>query len=447
MTQNSFRTEGDINFSDNRQIWQLENIDADTQYWLDEDRKYFFAQSLSTPCLDVLDECYGVYIEDIQGKKYLDFHGNNVHQIGFRNPAVIEAIKEQLDKLPFSTRRYTNIEAIKFAQKLVSLTDNKLSKVLFAPSGALAVSTAIKIARAYTGKNRILSVWDSFHGASIDTISVGGEALFRNGIGPLIGETEHFPPPSTYRGIFSNENDDMKYAEYIEYIIEKDGNIAALISETIRNTDVIIPSQEYWKKVRKICDEHNVLLILDEIPTALGRTGEMFAYENYDIIPDIVCLGKGLGGGVIPMAGILANEKLDNFPTMALGHYTFEKNPLGAIAGLATINYIEKSDLLNHVKELEEYTRDFLNYLKNKYSIIGDVRGIGLLWGIELVEDRATKKPANDSAEKIMYNCLENGLSFKISQGNIITLSPALIITKNELDNAFEILENAFKSL
>lgn len=447
MMQNSFRTEGDINFSENRKIWQSQNIDEDTQYWLGEDRKYFFAQSLSTPCLDVLDECYGVYIENIQGKKYFDFHGNNVHQIGFRNPVVIEAIKEQLDKLPFSTRRYTNIEAIKFAQKLVSFTNNKLSKVLFAPSGALAVSTAIKIARAYTGKNRILSMWDSFHGASIDTISVGGESLFRNGIGPLNSETEHFPPPSLYRGIFSDEKNDMKYADYIEYIIEKDGNIAALISETIRNTDVIIPSQEYWNKVRKICDEHNVLLILDEIPTALGRTGKMFVYENYEIIPDIVCLGKGLGGGVIPMAGILAREELDNFPKISMGHYTFEKNPLGAIAGLATINYIEKSDLLNHVKELEEQTRDFLNYLKSKYEIIGDIRGIGLLWGIELVEDRITKKPANDFAEKIMYNCLENGLSFKISQGNIITLSPALIITKNELDNAFEILENAFKSL
>jgi len=173
------KLEGDINISEKRKAWQENNLNDETWSILKEDERYFLKQSLSTPCLNVLKGAYGIYIEDLQGRRYMDFHGNNVHQVGFGNPYVIEAIKKQLDELPFCTRRYTNKVAIELAKKLAELAPGNLNKVLFAPGGAEAVSMAIKLARVYTGRYKTISMWDSFHGATLDTISIGGEAVFR----------------------------------------------------------------------------------------------------------------------------------------------------------------------------------------------------------------------------------------------------------------------------
>src|SRR5262245_57245042 len=191
----NLRSEGDLNTSPRRAAWQAENIDRETHHWLEEDAKYFLHQSLSTPCLDVLKSCRGAEITNFQGRDLLDFHGNNVHQVGFSHPYVLEAIKAQLQELSFCPRRYTNIPAIKLARKLTALAPGNLSRVLFAPAGTAAIGMAIKLARAATGRFKTISMWDSFHGASLDAISVGGEAIFRSGIGPLLPGCEHVPPP------------------------------------------------------------------------------------------------------------------------------------------------------------------------------------------------------------------------------------------------------------
>jgi 4-aminobutyrate aminotransferase len=185
-----------------------------------------------------------------------------------------------MDVLAFSPRRYTNVPAIELAKKLGSLLPGDLKRVLFAPGGSSAISMALKLARMVTGKHKIISLWDSFHGASLDTIAAGGERDFRKGMGPLTPGVERIPPAMTYRGPFASGGDDLAYAEYLEYVIEKEGDIGAFLIETIRNTDVQIPSTRYWKKVREICTRHNVLLILDEIPIAFGRTGKMFAVSS-----------------------------------------------------------------------------------------------------------------------------------------------------------------------
>ena len=441
--------EGDLNINPERQKWRHEYIDAETSKILDEDEKYFFHQSLSTPCITVISECDGVFITDLNGKKYMDFHGNNVHQIGFRNQFVINRIKEQLDTLPFCTRRYANLPAIELARKLTSLAPGNLNKVLFTPGGTSANGLALKMARMVTGRFKVISMWDSFHGASLDAISVGGESLFRKNIGPLLTGTGHVPPPTNYRGLWKNLEDEghMRYADYIEYVIEKEGDIGAIIAETIRNTDVQIPSKSYWKRVREICDKHNILLILDEIPICFGRTGKMFVFEHYDIIPDIVTIGKVLGGGIIPFAAVIARDEFDVAPEKSLGHYTFEKSPLGSVAGLATIEYIEKNKLLEKASESAKIMKEELQKLQDKHQIIGNVRGIGLLWGIDLVKDRKTKERATEEAEKIMYYCLENGLSFKVAQGNVINLAPPLTISKEELKKAIRILDNAIETI
>jgi 4-aminobutyrate aminotransferase len=440
------RTEGDINLSAARRDWYAVMSDPETASYLQEDAEYFLHQSLSTPCLDVLASCEGIYLTDIQGKRYMDFHGNNVHQLGYRNPYIIEKLKEQLDILPFSPRRYTNVPAIELAKKLGSLLPGNLNRVLFAPGGTSAISMALKLARIVTGKHKVVSLWDSFHGASLDAISAGGELDFRKDMGPLMPGVERIPPPMTYRGPFTSANNgDVAYADYLEYVIEKEGDIGAFLIETIRNTDVQIPSQAYWNRVRDICTKHKVMLILDEIPIAFGRTGKMFAFEHYDIEPDIICLGKGLGGGVMPMAAIVARDTHNVAQSVSLGHFTHEKSPLGSVAALAMLEYMEQNQILEKVQQDALFMADELTKLQAKFPLIGDVRGVGLLWGIELVTDKDTKEKAVKEAEIVMYECLKNGLSFKVSQGNVLQLSPPLIISRNQLSEALLILENALE--
>jgi len=252
---------------------------------------------------------------------------------------------------------------------------------------------------------------------------------------------ERIPPPITYRGIFEDNED--KCLEYLEYVFSKEGDIGAFIAETIRNTDVQLPSKAFWKKARELCNKYGVLLILDEIPIALGRTGKMFVFEHYDIEPDILCIGKGLGGGIFPQAAIITRDEYNKFGDISLGHYTHEKSPLGAVAGLGTIAFLENEKVLDKVKEDEEYLRTSLAALQLKYPLIGDVRGMGLLWGVELVLDKKTKEKAINEAEVVMYECLKRGLSYKVSAGNVLQLSPALTISRKELDSALNILDES----
>ncbi len=437
---NNKRTEGDINSTPERKKWDAK-IDEKTKKLLEKDARYFLHQSMSTPCLDVLKQCEGSSIENLSGKKYLDFHGNNVHQIGFSHPKLIERITEQLQTLSFSTRRYTNEPAIAFAEKLASLAPSNLNRILLTPNGSSAVGIALKLARAITGKHKVVSFWDSFHGASLDAISVGGESVFRDRIGPLMPGVVRIPPPVAYRGIF--EGDESKSLEYLEYVLSKENDIGAFIAETIRNTDVQIPSANFWKTARQLCDKHGVLLILDEIPIALGRTGKMFAFEHYDVEPDILCLGKGLGGGIFPQAAIITRDDYNKFGDISLGHYTHEKSPLGSVAGLTALEILEEEHLMEKVADDAAFMRSELEKLSDKYEIIGDVRGIGLLWGVELVESRKTKVKAIDAAEKVMYACLDQGLSFKVSAGNVLQLSPALTISREDLEKALRIVDKS----
>ncbi|WP_420322053.1 aspartate aminotransferase family protein [Flagellimonas sp.] len=444
MKTNVLKTEGDVNLSEERTKWQNKNVsDKRTRHLLEEDSRLFLHQAMSTPCLDVLSDCSNASIFNMAGKEYLDFHGNNVHQIGFSNPHVIDQLKKQLDTLSFSTRRYTNETAINFARRLTSLLPNGLDRVLFAPGGTSAVSMALKLARAVTGRHKVISYWDSFHGASLDAISAGGEAVFRQQMGPMMPGAIRIPPPMQNGGFFEDE---MKSADYLEYVIEKEGEIGAFIAETVRNTDVQIPSKAYWQRVRDICTKHGVLLILDEIPIALGRTGKMFAFENFDIQPDILCLGKGLGGGVIPFAAMICREEYNVVQHISLGHFTHEKSPVGCAAANAVIDCIENDRLLEKVNNDAHFMKSELEKLKEAHPIIAHIRGLGLLWGVEL-KYPGTNEAASAEAEKIMYSCLEQGLSFKVSQGNVLQLSPALTISREKLERAMNILHRAFASL
>ncbi|EGQ9167150.1 aspartate aminotransferase family protein [Vibrio parahaemolyticus] len=448
MTQNikptHFRSEGDVNTTPARQAWNASMDDERTQALLKRDSEVFLHQAMSTPCLDTLEAAEGIYIQDATGKKYMDFHGNNVHQLGYGHPHVIKRVQEQIAKLPFSPRRFTNETAIECAEKLTQICGGELNRVLFAPGGTSAVGMALKLARHITGNYKVVSLWDSFHGASLDAISVGGEACFRQGMGPLMAGVERIPPAVSYRGAFPvADGSDVHYADYLEYVIEKEGGVGAFIAEAVRNTDVQVPSKAYWKRIREICDKHNVMLIIDDIPNGMGRSGEWFTYQAYDIEPDILCIGKGLGGGLVPIAAMVTKDKYNTAEQISMGHYTHEKSPIGCAAALATMEAIEQDGLLDKVKADSQFMREKLLEMKAKYPVIGDVRGIGMLWGIELVTDHESKARAYDEAEAVLYQCLNNGVSFKVSQGNVIQLSPPLIITREQLTEALAIFEEA----
>ncbi|MDP5252914.1 MULTISPECIES: aspartate aminotransferase family protein [unclassified Vibrio] len=443
-----WRSEGDINTTPARQTWHETIHNERTKAWLKRDADAFVHQAMSTPCLDVLETAKGIYIQDLTGKKYMDFHGNNVHQLGYGHPHVIKRVQEQMTQLPFSPRRFTNATAIECAEKIAQICGGDLNRVLFAPGGTSAVGMALKLARHITGNYKVVSLWDSFHGASLDAISVGGEACFRQGMGPLMAGVERIPPPVSYRGAFPSCHDsDVHYADYLEYVIEKEGGVGAFIAEAVRNTDVQVPSQAYWKRIRDICDKHNVMLIIDDIPNGMGRTGEWFTYQAYDIEPDILCIGKGLGGGLVPMAAMVTKDKYNTAAHISMGHYTHEKSPIGCAAALATIEAIEQENLLDKAKADGQFMRQRLLEMKAKYPLIGDVRGIGMLWGVELVTNQGTKERAYDEAESVLYHCLNNGVSFKLSQGNVIQLSPPLIISREQLTEALTLLEQAIANV
>ena len=312
-----------------------------------------------------------------------------------------------------------------------------LGKVLFAPGGALAMGMAMKLARMATGRFKTISMWDSFHGASLDTISIGGEALFRQDIGPLLPGTHHVPPPNTVGCPFDcGDACSLKCADYLDYVLAKEGDIGAVIAETVRSTP-FFPPREYWQKVRAACDRHGALLILDEIPHALGRTGRFFTCEHYDIEPDMIVIGKGLGGGIFPLAALIAREQLDLAGDRALGHYTHEKSPVGCAAALATISVIEEEGLLEHVRDLGAWTLGQLRAMQTRQPVIKRVVGMGLIIGVTVGDGAQSVALAED----VMYRALASGLNFKLTMGTTIQLMPALTITQEQMQHALNILE------
>ncbi|HCX34328.1 MAG TPA: aspartate aminotransferase family protein [Rhodocyclaceae bacterium] len=398
-----------------------------------------------------------MWIEDTAGRRYMDFHGNNVHHVGYAHPRVIAAIKAQLDVLTFAPRRFASDRAVELAEALGSrfrTLTGVAGKVLFTTGGSDAVEVAIKLARLATGRFKTLSFWDSFHGAGFGASSVGGESLFRNGraVGPLLPGAEHVAPFGCYRCAYGHAVDangqpnldqcKLACASMVRYVLEREGDVAAVIAEPARAVP-FIPPPGYWRAVREACHAHGTLLIFDEIPTGLGKTGRFFAAEHDGAAPDIVVLGKALGGGVLPIAACIARADLDLAGAWAFGHYTHEKNPVMAAAAVATLDVIEREQLVDNAERVGAYALERLQEMKDRHRLIGDIRGRGLLIGIELVADRATKMPAPDAAERVLYAALSRGLSFKTTMGNVLTLTPPLITTQAQMGQALDILDRS----
>ena len=437
------REQGDINTSGMRNIYWERNLSPEAKKLIERDAKCFLHQNLSTPVMNVLSKTDGIYIYDTEGKKYIDMHGNGVHNAGFNNDYIIQkVIAALLAKTTFTPRRYTNIQAIEFAEKLISIAPEGLSRVLFAPGGSEAIEMAVMLAKQITGRWKTISFWDSYHGNGFQASSIGGEELFKGGNGPMVPGAYHVEFPNYYRNPWNfttQEEVDNEILRQMEILFEKEGEIACLIGEPITSTP-LIPSKNFWHKVKKLCEKHGALLIFDEIIEGFGKTGKFFACEHY-VTPDILVLGKSFGGGLVPFAGIITKEEYNVLQNRSIGHFTHEKNGLCSVAGLAAIEYLTENKLVERAAETGKKALSFMQEMEKKHPLIGNVNGIGLHLGIELVKDRITKEKAVDEAESVMYMAMERGVAFKVIESNVITMRPSLMITSEEMIKSLEIID------
>src|SRR3954453_5639437 len=439
-------SEGDPTLAPRRAEGQARRIEPTTMALLARDEAGFLHQSVSTPCLNAVAKAQGIWIEDLRGRRYMDFHGNNVHHIGYGHPRLKAAIAAQMDALPFAPRRYACEPAVLLAEKLARIAPGDLSKVLFTTGGSDAIEVAVKVARAATGRFKTLSFWDAFHGAGAGAAALSGEMLFRSGpAAPLVVGALHIAPFGGYRcpyGHDSAEASAKACTNMIDYVLSDDSDVAALVAEPTRAVPYVAPPG-FWEEVRAICDRHGTLLIFDEIPTALGKTGKMFACDHDRVVPDILVVGKGLGGGILPIAAVISHPRLDVAGEWAFGHYTHEKNPVTARAALTTIEIIEDEGRVENAARVGARAIERLQEMSRRLPAIGDVRGRGLMLGIELVRDMSTKERDDDLAQSVLYRALDQGLSFKTTMGNVLTLTPPLVVTEAEMMQALDIIEGA----
>ncbi|MBS7631286.1 aspartate aminotransferase family protein [Candidatus Bathyarchaeota archaeon] len=408
----------------------------------------------------------GVYFWDVKGKRYLDFISQlyNVH-IGLGNREVIEVAKRQLDELAYSSPSYFNVPQIQLARKLAQITPGDLCKTFFSNSGAEANEVAIKIAQLYRAAPKIISFWDAYHGSTYATVSVGGSARNRQHPGlSIMEEFKHVPSPYCYRCVYRKTYPecDLLCAEMIRYTIEKEGEktVAAFLAEPICSwAGQVVPPPDYWPRVREICDEKGVLLIFDEVMTGFARTGKMFACEHWNVVPDIETYAKGITSGYVPLGATIVNKKIgDHFDEKGFPHsYTYSGHALACATSLAVIDYYYKEKLADRAAKMGEYMIGELKAMQDRQPIIGDVRGLGLFMGVELVANRDTREeivPKNLTPEQRLnpeYNPIvylsdkakENGLIIGSSPGTgILRMMPTLVITKEQVDEGLRILEN-----
>jgi adenosylmethionine-8-amino-7-oxononanoate aminotransferase len=413
----------------------------------------------------VMARADGVCYWDVNGKRYLDaLSGIYVVSVGHNNRRVIDAIHKQLDTLHFSPPMHgTNPVAVKLANLLAELAPGDLSAVKFQCGGSEVTEAAIKLARQYhrltgsPGKYKVISRYLSWHGSTLGSLSASGLKSRKTVNEPLAPGFLHVFPPTCYRCPFGKNYPDcgITCATLIESVIDMEDadTVAAIMVEPIGHTGGIVdPPPEYLPILRDICDRHNVLLIFDEIIAGAGRTGHLFAAETFGVVPDVLCTAKGLSGGYAPLSAMICRQPIaDTFwgpiaenPGFVEGH-TFEGNPLSCAAGLAVLREILENDLCGNARRQGERLRAGFERLARKHGIIGDIRGKGLLQGIEFVRNTKTKEPFSKEVAfgvRVGRRALDNGLLCRFDP-HWIAFGPALIVTSEQIDEMVELLDRS----
>lgn len=403
----------------------------------------------------------GCYFIDGNGKRYLDLSSQLMCvNLGHKNPAVVESIAAQARALPYVAPGYATDVRVELSQLLLEVLPRGIEKFFFTTSGTEANEAAFKIARMFTGKTKILARYRSYHGSTMASIAATGDPRrwpvepAGKGQGVIFGpevNCYNCPIRHTYPQC------DIACADYLEHMIENESDVAAVLVEPVVGTNgVLVPPPEYFPRLRRICDRHGVLLIADEVMSGWGRTGKWFALDHWDVTPDILVTAKGITSAYVPL-GLCATTKriADHFEDHLFAHgHTYEAHPLTLAPAVATIHEMRRLNLVERSREIGEYLGERLHWLKDRHPSIGDVRGLGLFWAVELVKNRATKKPFNTKAEKIAGQPLvvdkigaemtKAGVSV-VSWISHFVIAPPLIIQKSEIDNAITAFDGALK--
>lgn len=395
-----------------------------------------------------IEKAEGIYFWDYDGNRYSDMSSQLVNMnLGFGNKAIGDAIKEQVDKFCFIGPSYGAESRAKLAKKVVELMPDNMGKVFFTNAGAESNENAIKIARMFTGKTKVFSRYRSYHGSSFGSGNLTGEPR-RYALEPGIPGFIKFFDPYIYREPIEFESEEAATKYYLaklreQIIYEGPNSVAAIVLETITGSNgVIIPPKGYLPGIRALCDEFNILMICDEVMTGWGRTGKMFAFENFDVKPDIVTFAKGVTCGYVQLGGVVVTKEIaeyfdDNLLSCGL---TYSGHPLACAAGVATVNYYEEANILENVNTVGKVLGEKLEAMKASHPSVGDVRYIGLFSAVELVKDKTTKEPLvpyGKDPEGIMgkiIGLLKEREFMTYSHENMILIAPPLIITKEQLE-------------
>ena len=420
---------------------------------------------------DIIARGEGSWVWDLQGHKMLDGVGGLWScNLGHSNRVVRDAIVAQLDELPFYNvfRGTTHPRAIELSAEMVRLmAPENVGAVAFSNGGSDAVETALKIARQYHklrgqgDRSKFIGLRQGYHGVHFGGMSVNGNTNFRRAYEPLLPGCFHVDTPWLYHNPYTD--DPQKLGDICAELLEREivfqgpDTVAAFIAEPVQGAGgVIVPPANYWPQVRRICDQYGVLLIADEVVTGFGRSGEMFGTRLWGVQADLWCLAKGITTGYIPMGATAISRKVtevfeaDTTGAGALSHgYTYSAHPVAAAAALATLQQLQALDVVGHVRRVGARMQQRLQGLTDQFGMVGDVRGIGLMTGIEMVTDKARRKPmtrASTEPARVAKAAYDAGLMVRVSGPNLI-LSPPLIITEEEVDFMCDVLEGAFSAV
>ncbi|HWR45150.1 aspartate aminotransferase family protein [Sporomusa sp.] len=431
-----------------------------------------FYRAVNKKLLEV-DRGEGIYLYDTDGNKYIDAcAGAAVSNLGHAHPVILEAMMEQAKKVAFShLSRWTSKPIQEVADLVAELAPGSLNKLYLVSGGSEATESALKMARGYfverdgqSSKYRIISRWKSFHGNTIGSLSMTGDKR-RKKYTPLLLNFPHIAPAYCYRCPFGKcqETCQVDCAHDLEQAIKMEGAeyVAAFIAEPVGGAacGAIVPHKDYFKIIRQICDHYDILLIDDEVMAGFGRTGTMFSIEDFGVVPDMICVAKGMSAGYSPLGAVIAKDEIYNTYKNGSGIFvhghTYGGNPLSAAVALAVVKTLIKDNIAANSRTVGEY---LLKELKEKllpFSFVGDVRGKGLMLGVEIVKDKATKEPypvAMGMAEKLTVTLVKHGVIVYPGNGNAdgvngdqFLLAPPLMITKDQADELVEKMVAGFK--
>jgi 4-aminobutyrate aminotransferase len=420
-----------------------------------ENDKRYVSPSYTRSYPLVADSAQGAIVEDVDGNRFLDFSaGIAVCSTGHCHPDVVRAIQKQAESLiHMSGTDFYYAQMPELARKLESYMPNRNGAVnqwrcFFGNSGTEAIEAAIKLARYHTGRHQLIAFHQSFHGRTMGALSLtSSRAIQRKGFGPLVPGVTHIPFPNTYRNPFNSPPDSCGSAclEYLEEVVFKTtvnaSEVAAIIVEPIQGEGgYVVPPSDFLPGLERVARKHGILLVADEVQSGMGRTGKMFAFEHFDFHPDIVTIAKGIASGM-PLGLTMARIEIMNWEPGAHAS-TFGGNPVCIAAALETLRLLEEQYVANAAR-VGAFMKSRLKKLMNKYPSVGDVRGLGLMLGVEIVKDRTTKESAPALRDAIVQECFKRGLLVLAAGPSTIRISPPLMIDEEQAEFAVETLSDA----